>query len=341
MAVNKFVFRSYPDFSTKVILLIVSLVLCLFISYIIPGWDYLNIHQDNLENYFGKYIPIGILFFFYLTLFIILYIVLLNRFSKNFYISKTDKDQLTVYTGNQNEVFIKKEDLQFTTEKTFSIKSILNTNLRKHPKGISVKSFKQYIKDTSTEEYHHLGNSFSGSILPMSIVYTSLVVGFMIYIVYAIVLYKILTPHMEAFQVLFRAKSPLLLIVISLPLLGVFFLVMYYLYQQTILRKHLIKIDWSENQVMTSTGNKKYIFKKNEIKASVFYINRFTHLSKWLIIEQKNGTRYVILCEDEDNNAYQEFINSYVKYFDIDIENAKSTIGSSTSLLMKKKYTHE
>ncbi|WP_123868088.1 hypothetical protein [Chryseobacterium lactis] len=234
---------------------------------------------------------------------------------------------------------IKKDDFQFVGDKSFKIKGILDTTLRKHPKGISVRSFEQYL--TTANKQQSAENSFSGSILPLSVLYISLALGFVFYIAFAIGIYKILFPHMEALQVLFRARSPLLMIMISVPFMAVFFLVMYYLYQQTILRKQLIKVNWSQNQLIASLGNKKYVFEKNEVKESIFFINRLTHLSKWLIIERKNGTRYMILCENEDNLAYQEFINSYVKNFDIDIEKASTTIGSESSSLMKKKYTHE
>lgn len=338
MAVNKFIFRAYPDFLKRTVILVASIMLCVLLSYIIPGWDYLNAHSDNLEIHFGKYVPMGILLMFYLSLFLILYLALFNRFSKSFYISTTNNEQFTVSDGSQNEILIKKEDIQFTGEKTFIIRNVLNTTLRKHPKGLSVRSFKQHINEI--KEQHGLRNSFSGTILPMSVVYISLVLVLVFYIAYAIVLYKVLQPHMEALQVLFRAKSPLLMMMISIPFMVVFFLVMYYLYQQTVLRKHLIKIDWFANQVIASVENKKYEFQKYEVKTSVFFINRFTHLSKWLIIDQKKGTRYIILSKDDDP-GYQEFINSYIKFFDIDIENAITTIGSSGSTLMKKKYTHE
>ncbi|AKK73369.1 hypothetical protein OK18_12770 [Chryseobacterium gallinarum] len=339
MAVNKFIFRAYPDFLKRTVILIVAIALCVLLSYIVPGWDYLNTHLDLLEKHFGKNVPVSILLLFYLSLSFIVYMALFNRFSKTFYISTTNNGQFTIHTGDQNEILIKKEDFQFTGEKTFRIKNILNSTLRKHPKGISVKSFQQYINETGPQQV--LGNSFSGSILPMAVVYTSLVAGFVIYIAYAIGLYKMLLPHMDALQILFRARSPLLMIMISLPFMAAFFLVMYYLYQWTVFRKHRIKIDWSESQVTVSAGKKKYVFKKNEVKTSVFFINRLTHLPKWLIVEQKKGTRYMIFNKDEDHQAFQDFIDSYVKYFDIDIEKATTTVGSSSSTLMKKKYTHE
>nr|WP_315035283.1 hypothetical protein [uncultured Chryseobacterium sp.] len=317
----------------------ISVIVCGLLSYIIPGWEYLNSHLDALEDHFGKYIPQGILFVFYLSLFCILYMVLFNRLCKDFYITTTNDHQFIVNSKDQREISITKNDLVFNGEKSFSIKGVLNTTLRKHPKGISIKSFEQYVHSADVEKSPE--NSFSGSILPLSVLYGSLAVGFIIYIAFAIGIYTLLFPHIEALQVLFRARSPLLLMMISIPFLAVFFVVMYYLYHQTVLRKQLIKIDWSGNQIKACKGNKKYVFEKDEVKESTFFINRLTHLSKWLIIERKNGTRYMILCEDEDNIAFQKFINSYVKYFDIDIENASTTIGSASSPLMKKKYTHE
>lgn len=338
MAVNKFIFRAYPDFLKRIIILIVSLLVCVILSYFIPGWGYLNTHLATLESYFGKYIPMAILLLFYFSLFLILYIGLFNRFSRNFYISATNNNEYILSDHNQNETLIRKEDIQFISEKTFRIKNIKAT-LRKHPKGISVDAFRQYLNEIKNQQA--VGSSFSGIILPMSVVYLSLAVVFVLYIAYSIILFKLLQPHIDALQMLFRAKSPLFMIMISIPFMAVFFLVMYYMFQQTVLRKQLIKIDWSPNQITASVGSKKYDFKKSEVKTSVFFINRLTHLSKWLIIEQKKGTRYIVLNKDDNNTDYQEFINSYIRYFDIDIENTITTIGSSGSILMKKKYTHE
>lgn len=339
MTVKKFIFRTYPDFFKRTIIVIVSIVLCIVFSYFVPGWEYLNTHLHFLENHFGEYIPQSILLSFYIFLFFILYEGLLNRFGKDFYISATNNDQFIVCDENQNEILIEKKDFQFTGEKTFSIKKNMSSIiLRKHPKGISITSFKQYID--KIKEPQDLLIYFSGRILSMAIVYISLVASVVTYMAYAIVLYKILLPHMEALQILFRAKGLLLMIIIFLPFMSVFFLILYYFSQWTFLREQTITIAWSENGMMASIGKHKYEFKKDEIKISVFFINRLTHLTNRLIIEQKEGKRYMILGKSEDATNYQIFIGLYVKYFNIDIENSKTIIGSPKSILVQKKYIH-
>lgn len=339
MTVNKFIFRTYPDFFKRTIILIVSVVLCVVFSYFIPSWEYLSTHLHFLENHFGEYIPQGIILSFYMFLFFILYKGLLNRFGKDFYISATNNDQFILYDENQNEILIERKDFRFTGEKTFSIKKNMSSIiLRKHPKGISITSFKQYID--KIEEPQDLLISFSGRILSMAILYMSFAAVVIIYMAYAIVLYKILLPHMEALQILFRAKGLLLMIIVFLPFMAVFLLILYYVSQWTFLREQSIMIAWSENGMVASICKNRYEFKKDEIKTSIFFINRLTHLTNRLVIEQRDGKRYMILGKSEDVTNYQNFIDLYVKCFNIDIENSKTIIGSPKSILVQKKYIH-
>jgi len=127
---------------------------------------------------------------------------------------------------------MRKKDIQLINGKTFRIKNVKTI-------------LKQYLNEIKDQQ--KVGNSFSGTILPMNVVYFSLIAGFIFYITFAIVLFKLLQPHMGSLQVLFSAKSPLLMIMISIPFMAVFFLVMYYLFRQTVLKKHLIEIDWSHS----------------------------------------------------------------------------------------------
>lgn len=200
-----------------------------------------------------------------------------------------------------------------------------------------MQSFRQY--NDKIMEQHGPGSSFTGLILPISVIYLFLAVGFVFFISYAIVSFKLLQPHMHPLQQLFRAKGALLMIMISAPLIAVLFLVMCYLYQ-IILRKQMIQVEWSAEQFAASVGNKNYVFKKNEVKRSVFFVNRLNHLTKWLLITKKGGKRYFLLSQDYKNSDYQGFINSYVKYFDIDIEKCKDKIGSTRSILIQRKYDH-
>ncbi|WP_156173191.1 hypothetical protein [Chryseobacterium gallinarum] len=102
----------------------------------------------------------------------------------------------------------------------------------------------------------------------------------------------------------------------------------------------MIQVEWSAQQLSASVGNKNYVFKKNEVKTSVFFVNGLNHFTKWLLITIKGGKRYFLLSQDYKNSDYQEFINSYVKYFDIDIKKCKDKIGSTRSILIQRIYDH-